>query len=345
MVPVKFQKYSLSNKVERMTISRFVILPGVAAALLLSAPVGARAGVSEYRVFTAELYSNDGRLVLIALRRFRTAGGERYLAVNPVSLRTGIVPVGACRILKKAWKDIRRRNAKLPYFKALASAEENSRRVQNAGITRVPRRGKELYLSADLCPAGLPLDRSLFASLNEEYGRFCGRVPITVAASGLWLVKHREDLKWLKGLEKKGQLSITWANHSYSHRYNRKAPWWRNFLLERDTDLESEVMKTERVMIESGMAPSVFFRFPGLVSDRKIFARVAGWGLIPLGSDAWLGKLQWPGPGSVILVHANGLEPVGIRRLRWLLRGKRKDILSGQWVLGDIRDGLGGAGK
>jgi len=34
--------------------------------------------------------------------------------------------------------------------------------------------------------------------------------------------------------------------------------------------------------------------------------------MIPIGSDAWLAKNQWPKEGSIVLVHANGHELIGI---------------------------------
>ena len=65
-------------------------------------------------------------------------------------------------------------------------------------------------------------------------------------------------------------------------------------------------------MLSAGLEPSVFFRFPGLVSRPDVFEKVVALGLVPLGSDAWLAKSrQPPAEGSIVLVHANGNEPLG----------------------------------
>ncbi len=93
-------------------------------------------------------------------------------------------------------------------------------------------------------------------------------------------------------------------------------------------------------MIEKGITPSLFFRFPGLVSAEALFLAVTGFGLIPLGSDAWLAKNQWPRPGSIVLVHANGNEPLGVRRFIRLLREKRQEILNQKWFLFDLRESV-----
>jgi len=76
------------------------------------------------------------------------------------------------------------------------------------------------------------------------------------------------------------------------------------------------------------IVPSVFFRFPGLVSDREIYRKILNLGLIPVGSDAWLAKRQQPSYGSIVLIHANGNEPLGVRDFIDLLKNKRADVLS-----------------
>ena len=86
-----------------------------------------------------------------------------------------------------------------------------------------------------------------------------------------------------------------------------------NFLLEKGTDISAEVLKTEIVLLQKGLRPSIFFRFPGLVSGKSVFMKIVDFGLIPLGSDAWLSKGQKPGNGSIVLIHANGNDPYGIR--------------------------------
>ncbi len=91
-------------------------------------------------------------------------------------------------------------------------------------------------------------------------------------------------------------------------------------------------------MIERGLVPSAFFRFPGLVSDRELLLTVESFGLVPVGSDAWLGKNEWPREGSIVLVHANGNEPVGVARFLKLLREERPRIVRHEWLLLDLRE-------
>ncbi|MCP6612730.1 hypothetical protein NL511_31210, partial [Klebsiella pneumoniae] len=66
--------------------------------------------------------------------------------------------------------------------------------------------------------------------------------------------------------------------------------------------------------LSRGQIPSIFFRFPGLISDQPCIENLARHSLIAVGSDAWLALGQSPKSGSIILVHANGNEPQGIHR-------------------------------
>jgi hypothetical protein len=91
-------------------------------------------------------------------------------------------------------------------------------------------------------------------------------------------------------------------------------------------------------MLERGLTPSVFFRFPGLVSDEKLFHIITSFGLIPVGSDAWLAKNQWPKNGSIVLVHATGNEIIGIQRFLRLIQEEQKKISNKHWLLFDLRE-------
>ena len=111
-------------------------------------------------------------------------------------------------------------------------------------------------------------------------------------------------------------------------------------MLSRGVDVDTEVLKTEILLIQEGIVPSVFFRFPGLVSNHEVFSKVTHLGLIPVGSDAWLAKGQRPGNGSIVLIHANGNEPVGVKDFLKLLDDKREEVLSGRWELFDLRESI-----
>jgi hypothetical protein len=238
----------------------------------------------------------------------------------------------------RPWQAIRLAIADTAYGHALSSAEGRETPLQDAGLVQVQTRRPGIDLTIDLCPSRRPLDRELFNALAEKLGREQKPVPVAIAITGVWMEEHPQDLAWLLSLERDGTLAVTWINHSFHHRTNASLPLRSNFLLESGTNVTSEVLDTEQAMLAAGIVPSVFFRFPGLVSTPNVFGQIIALGLIPVGSDAWLAKNEWPQKGSIVLVHANGNEPVGVQRFLQLLRTEREAIRANRWELLDLRE-------
>ncbi len=91
-------------------------------------------------------------------------------------------------------------------------------------------------------------------------------------------------------------------------------------------------------MLQKGMLFSVFFRFPGLVSSEKLVDSITNYGLIPIGSDAWLAKGQAAHNGTIVLIHGNGNEPLGVTDFISLLKKENTAVLHKQWLLYDLRE-------
>ncbi len=315
--------------------------------VLIAAQAPASCGkVGTYSVcFCSCTLSNDTGLY-VGLRSFEMSGTQFLLVVNVADLSTRTVDRTDCRCSPvERLTELRTSLAQTPYFASLDSAERSDLPLQDAGLTHAWAPENGIDLTADLCPSPRPLDRTFFTDLLEQFGPKERPVPIAIAITGIWMNEHEDDLAWLIDLEKKGDFDITWINHSYHHRTSDSLPVQENFLLKKGTNLDVEVLKTEKKMIENGITPSVFFRFPGLVSDSIIFKKITYYGLIPVGSDAWLAKNQRPGNGSIVLVHANGNEPYGIRQFFKLVRDHRDSINAGTWLLYDLRKSIAHGSK
>ncbi len=273
----------------------------------------------------------------VVLRRFERGGRRFALVVHPDSLDTEIAPDERFPVGCSSWITVRRALAGTRYEQALADAEANATGLQDAGIVHTMPRGEGVVLTVDLCPSRRPLERSLFEAVIAEFGSEERPVPLAVAMTGVWMEEHPDDLAWLLDRVGRGDAAITWINHSFSHRFDPGTALTRNFLLEPGTDVETEILRAEAAMLQRGMVPSVFFRFPGLVSDRDLFDRVVSHGLVPVGSDAWLAKGQRPTEGSIVLIHGNGNDPIGVADFLRLLRTERTNIRDRDWLLVDLR--------
>ena len=154
------------------------------------------------------------------------------------------------------------------------------------------------------------MDRPFFENLIQQ---FPNPVPIGIAISGLWIHHHKAELDWLIDQARQGHLDILWIYLSLTHPYDMHRSITSNFLLENGVRLDSEVLENEIWMIEAGLKPSVFFRFPGLISSQQLIGHIKNWGLIPLSANVWLGRGQKISPGSIILLHGIGNEPSGLK--------------------------------
>ena len=93
-------------------------------------------------------------------------------------------------------------------------------------------------------------------------------------------------------------------------------------------------------LLQKGLLFSAFFRFPGLVSDHQLVETVTDYGLIPVGSDAWLAKGQAAHNGTIVLIHGNGNEPVGIKDFIKLLQNEKPAVIDKEWQLYDLRESV-----
>lgn len=261
-------------------------------------------------------YDADGKLA-IAIRSYSIDNTPYFLLVNPNTLQTSVLPAAnfkprsnnpqaaARYYTMAAFKNT-------PYFQALAKYSSPPYSLQNYGLTHANGNENGMFLTVDMCPSSKPFEKEFFESLIALTDKTGKSTPVTLAMSGLWMINHPNELNWLIEQQNNHKLTITWANHSFSHTYYRDLPLNRNFMLIRPDDFNYEVLATEKLLLQKGLVPSVFFRYPGLVANKELLLKLNNLGLIPLGSDAWLAKNQTPIKGSIILVHGNSNEHVGI---------------------------------
>jgi hypothetical protein len=294
--------------------------------------------IKDYKVYFG--WAHHAPQDWMVIRKFTDRNKSYYLLVSPQTLETKIDDSSFYQVKPMSADEAKTFFKNTPYQKALRKAENSSVMIQDAGIERGLPKETGISLTADLCPSHKPLDRRIFTDIFNEFKKVEQPVPVALSVTGLWINKHQEDLAWLKDMQAKHEIYITWINHSYNHRVSKNAPLKENFLLEPGTDINYEVLETEKDMLANGLLPSVFFRFPGLVSDQKLVFSITDFGLIPIGTDAWLAKGQQPQAGSIVLIHGNGNEPVGVNDFIKLLQSETKSIANKQWLLYDLRESV-----
>jgi len=270
------------------------------------------------------------RHVRIAIRTFERNGVAKILALDPNTLETSEVSAdridSLTPIQDNAW-------IPSPFYTALSKHTAPPCPLQNDGLTESDRPVHGSFLTVDLCPSGRPFERRLFEGLINLGKDRREPVPVNLAITGAWTVRHEEELQWLIRQIREHKLQVTWINHSYNHPYDKEKPLAETFLLTPGTDFEREILSTEIMLLEHDLVPSVFFRFPGLVSNCNLIHRLKALSLIPVGSRAWLAKGELPQKECIILVHGNGNEPAGIDLLLDLFRTQRDAYTHGSLTL------------
>jgi hypothetical protein len=283
------------------------------AALFAIAPAApyaqpaSEAQVQNYRPIFQSCRTTTGPQRL-AIRRMELDGTPTLLTVDPESLATSLQPAQnfSCTDTTDQQQQPSR------YLRAIQAATTPhtstppSAVIANGGLRVGPPNGA--FITGDLCPSRRPLDRAFLQSLETQQSP----LPLALSLSGTWLTHHRADYTWLLNQQRAGALQVTWVDHSYHHPYTPGRPLADNFLLTPGTNPQSEIFATERLLIANHQTPSVFFRFPGLISNPALMQLAATNHLIVLGAAAWLANTHSAHPGDIILIHLNGNEPAGL---------------------------------
>ncbi|UZX11545.1 polysaccharide deacetylase [Methylocystis sp. MJC1] len=309
----------------KLTLSGLVFCASISAAAtawaqedcgpaVISPTAGATgARVHDYEaVFESCAREGDTRL---ATRRLRIDSEKLLLTVDPQSLKTSLERAACWRCVETGDAE----QAETRFMQAVRPPQDPGRppALVNAGL--IHGKGAGAFITGDLCPSHKPLDRGFI----EEVAAQGPGTPLTLAVSGAWIAQHGEDFAWLQEKARSGALDITWADHSYSHPYIPGLRDAQNYLLRPGVDLDREIFETEKILIAHGETPSVFFRFPGLVSDGALLEKLKERHLVALGADSWLALGPPPKSGSIVLVHPNGNEPGGLQIFSRLLKSGR----------------------
>lgn len=177
-------------------------------------------------------------------------------------------------------------------------------------------------LTVDLCWSLRRFEGDFFRSLPQLARQREQDVHAAVFVSGRWLQQHPTEMEALIDLDQQPGVQLTWGLHSWAH--PKAAGFLNDFSPEQ---LREDTFQLERSLLQWGIVPTVYYRFPGLIHDRTRLEEVLRLDLFPVDCESWIALLGSSHPyahpvtdGSIILVHGNGNEPKGIVRLNdWLV--------------------------
>lgn len=279
-------------------------------------------GVSHYEpMFSSCALASKNDIFVV--RSFDLNGKASYLTVDPKSLQSYIVSsdcLSKCEAMKeKTYLDSNYGNIQKDAVSAPFPTE-------NDGLTTGQSGDKKLAVTIDMCPSSKGISQNVYDKLVAVAETEGKSFPVGIAMTRKWMQKYKTHFEWLKEQALNDTFEILWINHSATHPYNPKLANDKNFLLSPGVDFDDEVLGTEKALIAAGVTPSVFFRFPGLVSSQDLIEQLANWGLIPLGSKAWLAKGEKAKKDAIILIHGNKNEPAGEKLFLNYVETKTSDL-------------------
>ena len=177
-------------------------------------------------------------------------------------------------------------------------------------------------VTVDLCWSLRPFEEKFFFTTMPNVARNQDRsVSPVLFVSGRWLEQHPTEMHRLIELGRRPRIDLVWGLHSWVH---PKSDGFMNDLA--PDEVRADTLRLEKRMLEYGIIPTVYYRFPGLIHDEVRLKEILKLDLYPIDCDSWIAWTGGRGPfhqsvqgGSIILVHGNGNEPKGIVRMHdWL---------------------------
>jgi hypothetical protein len=297
----------------------------------------------EPRIMTAALAPGDGSALaagarVLAIRRLLRDGVDSYLVVDDASFEFAVVEAASFDAASRA-ADADEATS-FDYLAALAQTREAV--VCQLGSSQQPVR---FTLTVDMCQSSRAWELGLFEWLVELSDATGQAVSVGIALTGLWSIHHPSEFRQLLDWQAAGKLDISWVNHSYRHQLSKDAQGHYHFLTAPSVDLRSAVLDLEVLLVEQGETPSPLFRFPGLTHDARTLGELNDLDLFPLDANGWLAKGEPLEHRSVVLLHGNGNEHVGIEMFFDWADANRPALLSGQATLASPLDALPAAGQ
>lgn len=224
-------------------------------------------------------------------------------------------------------------DSELRGFRYLSALEQTRNSVvchlHPAAIAGTPNASLRPTVTVDMCQSSREWEGGFYewlVGLGDQAGH---PMSVGVVMTGLWAHRHFEQFNQLVSWQREGRLDITWVNHSYHHQLNRDGDGRYWFLTASDVDLTAEVLELETLLLRQGVMFSPLFRFPGLTHDARTLAELNDLGLFALDADGWVAKGEPIADGSVVLLHGNGNEHVGIEMFMDAMRPREAEILDG----------------
>lgn len=129
-------------------------------------------------------------------------------------------------------------------------------------------------------------EKELFLFLADQKG--AGRVNVIV--SNRWMLEDKINFKNINSLIEQRKLNVVWITKVLDYE-----------------KLEDEILNTERLLLEQGLIPSIFFKLDGTWNE-SVAQKLQSFSLIPIDANSVLSKGGIIRKGGMVLVKGDGTE-------------------------------------
>lgn len=275
--------------------------------------------VKSYKVVSYTLASADGKQRRLVTREMDTDRGKRFYFIDLDTLQCGLTDRADGK--KTGGKP----DSRSFYGRIMEKQERDSRPYGSAGEFHAGPSNRYIVLTSDLCPTPKNFDSQFYSNLVSMKNDRRLPLPLVIFISGGWVMRHPAQLEAVK----KSGIDFIAGNHTYDHQIlNRKNT--------NNDAFTAELTNTETVMLEHGILPSQFFRYPGLVYNQERMKILDRFSMIAVNANVWMGtKLRnW----GILLVHSNGCASSEVRVFASFLAKNLKRIRQGDMRFYSIYD-------
>lgn len=265
---------------------------------------------------------------LLLIRSYLADGVPMYVSVN-VDDNT-LEPVAADTLTQDTQVSMETIGDS-PYLLGLSETSNSTLSTLHHEATQAP--GDQFSLTVDMCQSSRVWDLDLFRWMVDLSSVTGEPTRVGIAMTGLWAARHSHNFQQLLDWQRDGKLDITWINHSNRHQLSKDSRGKYHFLTKASIDFEKAVTDLEILLLSQDQMFSPLFRFPGLVHDSHRLRQLNGLSLLGLDANGWLAKGQPLADGSVVLLHGNGNETVGVRMFFEAIFGREAELASGKLQL------------
>ena len=140
---------------------------------------------------------------------------------------------------------------RISWFKEKASGGQALQHGDRSALAKC------IAVTVDLCWSLRPMEQDFLTNLPSMMPS-SGAAPATIFVSGRWIEQHPTEMETLVGLEQEHGATLIWGLHSWVH---PKDGGFMNDLSV--SEVREDALRLERKLLEWGIVPTVYYRFPG----------------------------------------------------------------------------------